>query len=397
MRCFIAVTLLLFSQIVLAWPTNSRNDGFNELFITSLIVNQKQAELQQYFPNSAYLRGPNAANLTWGDINHWVYRISSGNSNRGSAKLLRDIVHIGYLEPQKNTHPFDAQIASVLQIYQTQGMKVILAFGASGANPNDEPAWITADVNSKPQPEQLYRRKDIYVDVISRFIKRMHDRGLDRPWLLNNVRIEPLNEVNANLSGYPLIAALLDLGVQQKLAQLNIPHEVVASSIISGWPCDYMQWFSGYYAANGPGMPNIHLYMNEYDAESYGAMIQRFRSTIKMFAERKEGPHAGKVIVGEIGHARGDPRAGAFHDYVMDKFLDDAAIRANVESLALWRFLGAYIGVSCYNYPGSCGLEQRVDTTFGFVRLATDGGGGRAPPTPLQVEEQARIHFGILP
>ena len=131
---------------------------------------------------------------------------------------------------------------------------------------------VKSDVAPYSGDAQMQRRVTDYALIIGNFVSRMfHNYGDDswRQWFQTNVRIEPMNEVNGNLSGQPAMAASLDSQVKSNLAADGVSvKRVVASSIVSGGNYDYLGWYwnttgyDGYYQKGGPtdATPNIHLY-----------------------------------------------------------------------------------------------------------------------------------------
>jgi hypothetical protein len=434
---FMFLVLLTISISANSWPTNSRKDGFNELFINSLMANQKQSTLDQLYSTKPGLKNPSTPNLSWGEINYWVNKLATSTppapqQSRGSTKLIRDIVHLSYLEPSNSgqTSPFESEIVGVLSIYKAANMKVILAFAMSGQNYADEPGWVTNQVNAVVHPIEtiqadlrMKKRVDLYADIIDRFIYRMHTQYGDnawRTWLKSNVRIEPMNEVNANLSAAPKYAAYLDVRVKNLLAArgVNFQHEVIASSIISGGNYGYLGWYwnttnyDGYFQSGAdPNVaPNIHLYYSRpLDKGSFAAFLNRAKAVVDiLYLQAKPTPTP--IIIGEIGHPFGsgtDPDhpnegydQGNWHNYLVANIIDNPSFidMNRVDSLAFWRLFGAHIGVSCYNYPNDCAYLQRIQTTLGVVRLPTIGRPTPLPPlaaTPLEIEPQATIYYGL--
>ncbi len=149
-------------------------------------------------------------------------------------------------------------MVAVLTIYYNHNMNVILAFGMSGAAPSfEEPKWVKNDLTQYTGNAQMQRRMYDYAQIISNFLSRMYSGNGNnawRQWFQNHVRIEPMNEFNVNISGYPSFAAYLDSQVKSNIAAAHVSvNRVVASSILSGTNSNYLGWYwnttnyDGYY------------------------------------------------------------------------------------------------------------------------------------------------------
>ncbi len=455
-RLLILVALGLFALPTFAQEQGTsalngfrNNDGFNELFITSLIVNQKSDVLNLLFPVrmgvapgetvprdlNEHLRSPAAANIPWGTINDYIYRLSTHpNLPAGvtpGGKVIRDIIPIAYLEPtseEQASSPFESQIVSMLTMYRDWNMKLILAFGLAYQH-YDEPQWLTAKVNAaypETHPEygvhRMYYRSELLGQIIGRAVKRLyHNYGDEswRAWFRSNVSIEAINEVNANLSGDPTYAVTVDNRV---VAEVGTRARVIQSSITSGSPDDYADWYFnpsyGYYNRSGnPSLaPNVHFYhVNKppvlSDQGSFLNSLFRFRDVlfrldadyINKFGYRRP------MIVGEIGQPfRGDcaPYTGPcnyldtnFHLYLAANINNPTFFPAElVDSIAIWRLLGNMnFPFSAYDHPEHYDVEQRVQGTFGLVRRPTCGtcNGWPWAETFEEVEPQAVQYYGL--
>ena len=397
-----------------AWAANPpRKDGFNELFVSSFLLHREGTSgdgtgaLQKLFgAENPGLVTPDAADLDWASINYWVGAIAGAvpANGRGSAALIRDIVDLNYIEPQEGQFPFEADIVAVLSIYQAHGMNVILAGAVSGSSGQiNEPAWIRRRVMAAPQQNQMSVRIQVYADVIARFVKRLNSNYGDngwRQWLQANVSIEPINEFNVNITGYPIFAANLDSKVQKMLAANGTPLKVISSSIVSGTDQDYLEWFRKYYKSGAPAsiLPNIHLYYSAaLDNGQFTKALQRFKSVVDTLY-RDVTPGSGtKIIIGEVGQSLAEPADPSAHSDLMRNLIDNPGLidlQTKIAALAFWRLFATFIPLDCTRFASNCGAVQARETTFGFVHLATAGYAG-LPGTPLYIEPQLHNYFGL--
>jgi hypothetical protein len=408
---FCLVLVLGLQSVSLAGP--ARKDGFNELFISSYILNREgdsagaTGTLRKTFGHAnAGLIAPNAPNLDWGTINYWVNAMSTAapSNGRGSTALIRDIVDLNYIEPQPGQFPLEADIVAVMSIYQAHGMNLILAFGVtSAAGHINEPAWITQRVQSAPVQNQMNTRIQIYADVISRFIQRLNNSyGNDgwRRWLQNNVSVEPINEFNVNVSGSTVYAATLDAKVQKTFTDNRTPLKVISSSIVSGTSQEYLNWFRDYYRNGAPASasPNIHLYYSPtLDNGQFMNSLQRFKTVVDALYHDVKPGAATKIVIGEVGQPMVDSANGTTHINLIKNLIDNPNLidfQNEVSALAFWRFFATYIDLDCVKYVANCGADQASQTTFGFVHLPTKGYAG-FPGTPLFIEPQLHLYYGL--
>ncbi len=410
--------MLLAFVLILGWQSAAlgdppRKDGFNELFISSFILYREGASaggtglLQKLFgAEHPHLVEPSAPSLDWGAINYWVGAVASAvpANGRGSAALIRDIVDLNYIEPQEGKFPFEADIVAVLSIYKAHGISLILANAVSGGPGGiEEPAWIRQRILAAPQKNQMSVRMEIYADVIARFVKRLNNNYGDdgwRQWLKDKVNIEPINEFNANIAGYPIFAANLDMKVQKLLIANGTPLRVVSSSIVSGTSQDYLDWFRKYYQNGAPMsiLPNIHLYYSPaLDNGQFANALQRFKSVVDTLY-RDLTPGSGTlIIIGEVGQSLAEATDESAHNDLMRNLIDNPGLidfQTKVSALAFWRFFATFIPLDCTKFKANCGAVQARETTFGFVHLPTKGYAG-LPATELYIEPQLHSYFGL--
>jgi hypothetical protein len=405
--------IFIFGLQSVALGDPARKDGFNELFISSYMLSKEgnsavaTGNLRKMFGSThPSLAEPSTPELDWGAINYWVNALSSASpsNGRGSAKLIRDVVNLNYIEPEQGKYPFEADIVAVLSIYKAHGMHLLLAFGMSNESGHfNEPAWITQQVQSASPQSQMFVRMQIYADVIARFILRLNKNYGDngwRSWLQNSVRIEPINEFNANISEYQSIAAYLDSRVKSDLAANGTPLKVVASSIISGTSQDYLKWFRDYYKNGAPtdALPNIHLYYSPtLDNGQFANSLKRFKAVIDtLFTEARPGMST-MIIIGEVGEPWVGPSDGASHSDLIRHMIDNPSFidfKKKIDALAFWRLFATFIPLDCVKFAAHCGAVQARETTFGFVHLPTKGDGGFSG-TSLYIEPQLRLYYGL--
>ena len=446
MRLFTLTLMLILSSGSYAFQ-----DGFNELFISSHIAASSSEKLNLYFSHDDYkaLREPSAPNFkeaSWPTINHWVNQIARPNRGKviqnrdNSQRVIRDIIFLAYLEPMPNDFAFDAEIVGILSTYKANNAKLILAFGMD-KDKKTEPQWVKNLLKSAAPENLPFWRNDVYAGMIASFLERIYTRYGDdswRIWLTNNVLIEPMNEYNAAIDGYPPYAAHFDRQVKDKLAAKRIPMTIIQSSIISGSPEKFRDWYTntrgqGYYQqdyAVKTLVPNIHLYMADEDGGSFQNMILRFGRVVNNLTNVLPGSASNKVIIGEIGFARyGNwvrkreiplttekddyhnnfivqplkEDQGGYHDFFISNVIDnDTHIKmANVEYLAFWRLFGAFSRVSDtntrisgYKNPHCLDPASRLQATFGFVRLATPQH-WTCEETPQEIEPQVKTYYGL--
>ncbi|MEJ7933108.1 hypothetical protein WG907_02410 [Sphingobium sp. AN558] len=231
--------------------------------------------------------------------------------------MHREIISLRIAEPQNDGHEatiFVPDIEAVLKLYASRDIELILAFGHEAL-----PDHISSgNVDVRAQMVQI-------ADTIADLMAALNRRGqIDRCWMAARLRIEPLNEFNA-FNGDPAMMAVLDTQTQTQLAKAGVPvRDVIASSIISGRPKDYLSWYRDYYAHAGRAIPNIHLYPEasldngDRASERWAATKARFNAVLTMlktqlaipaWGDKRWDGHARAILVTEIGYPSWGPRA----------------------------------------------------------------------------------------
>lgn len=308
-------------------------------------------------------------------------------ARRQARAVHREIISLRISEPENDGREatvFVPDIEAVLKLYARRDIELILAFGHEAL-----PDHILSHNGDAPaQMAQI-------ADTIADFMTTLKRRGqIDRCWMAARLRIEPLNEFNA-FNGDPAMMAILDTQTEAQLVKAGVPvKDVVASSIISGRPQDYLAWYRDYYAHGGRAIPNIHLYpeasldTGDRPSARWAATKGRFNTilttlktqlVIPAWHEKRWDGYARAIMVTEIGYPSWGPRALGGTVRPSDFF--DAVAKVGGMSMTpgdrilIWRVFRDWDGSPTSTRPlsrfANMALQQSENYSFGMVEYWT--------------------------
>ncbi len=336
--------------------------GFNELFALSHL----SFVVPQYYPQHAWVMQGVPQNMPAMPASKAADLLYNFEINGRHADVFRDILPLKTIEPTEGVFPFDSELFSVLQKYQQRNVELILAFS------KPYPSWIASKVQALGGGMAV--EMDVVANVISYFLARQRIwYGLDSTWMAEKLKIEPFNEFNAEVSGDESYAAILDNAVNSKLDYFGVPRkEVLASSIISSDEWLYLDWWTNYYLAGGPGTPNIHLYPMESEGTDISTIVSRWETVVARLQNPTSLPNHNRIVIGEIGFPRaglGDGGASVVHAAFLDTIFNSIRIQS-VDRVVYWRIFSDWLTIDCTD--ATCDPVTARETTFGYLNFRTD-------------------------
>ncbi len=347
----------------------ARKDGWNDLWVTSYLL----------------FKGENCANcpahtptLSKAAIDARLAAMAA-NGN----KAFRDIIPLASIEPFQGQHPYETDIFDIIKLFQARDLNLVLAFGCP------LPSWMprsACGVSNPNLPGVNWTDAETMAGIISGFITRLRDSGIDSNWLHKRLVIEPFNEVNATISGTLSIVIRLDNTVKSNLVAHDIFVPVLSSSIISGTATEYLDWYTApnrYYTSSprGAGAPNIHLYANPSDAVGcstaacrWGNAWTRMKSVVGTLYSSLPDDVRHNLVVGEIGVSVYD-RDGLNMSTQKNGFLSQLYNEPQFNLLTshnfIWRYWRTFSGCPVTDYTclaednfGYAGAQGGYDTSF---------------------------------
>jgi hypothetical protein len=334
--------------------TSYDSAGFNEMFVMSHLMSLGQGFSSVC--NEASQCPLNMGPIPVAKIDQILERLRRS----GRIESIRDILPLIVVAPDPNYFPFDAEIASVLKVYQKNNFELLLSFGSP------VPPWITERARARGWQDTRAAEMDEMANAIAYFITRMKEQqGVDAHWLSTKVVVEPFNEVNS-FEGNPYYVRLLDNLVREKLRAFGMGvRETVPSSIITGNSVQHLDWFNRYYAAGGSGPANAHFYAEDaFDYGNYSNSLQRFESNVEALRGISPG---GRVIVGEIGFPSagvGKHNSQQTHDELLNRILNSPTLQKS-ERIYFWRLMSNWLNIRCNDH--NCSPIVARETTFGYM------------------------------
>lgn len=336
--------------------------GFNELFALSHL----NFVVPQYYSQYSWVMQDVPQNMPAMPTSKAADLLYNFEINGRHADVFRDIITLKTIEPTEGVFPFDTELFSVLQMYQQRNVELIIAFS------KPYPSWIDAKVQSLGGGMAV--EMDVVANIISYFLARQRSwYGLDYTWMAEKLKIEPFNEFNAEVIGNESYAAILDNAVISKLNYFGVPRkEVLASSIISGDEWQYLDWWTNYYQAGGPGTPNIHLYATESEGIDINTTMARWESVVARLQDPVSLPNHNRIVISEIGFPRagiGNGGSAAVHASFFDIIYNSTRLQS-ADRIVYWRIFSDWLSIDCTD--GTCDPVTARETTFGYINYRTN-------------------------
>lgn len=315
--------------------------GVNQLFIWDYLINQGVS-----CPSPTLC--PQGQSISLTDIATTIGNF--GNATTQHVGVVREIIPFAVLVPTGVTDSANwSKIDAVLNAYKNQNLHLILTIGPP------VPSWASAWTGTgngqcfmPPAATDWTSLKNNLAVGFGNYLIHLKAQTGMATWMAGHLTVESFNEFDAGYDAATNCAASSDgnaarnadlgNGIGYMLSTYSIPfYQQSMGSIVGG---SFGTYIAAYYAAYGPGYPQIHPYVW---GDTTPNLITLTNSYLKDANDNSPSWAKGKIILGETGWPQqingcsgGNSMADTQRDWVYWGFVSDTTLQSYTQIITFW-------------------------------------------------------------